>query len=90
MHAAEEAARHVGPSVSETAAAAASLAAALTSDQVVVEKAGGGRAGRAARRVRGFADARGARAATPFSLEGLLRDATGDIEKLAADCVARA
>ena len=34
---------------------------------------------------------RAAREATaPFSLEGLLRDATGDIEKLAADCVARA
>ena len=92
VHAAEEAARHVGPSVSETAAAAASLAAALTSlTESSSKKLPGvdaldGLLGACAGLL-----TRAAREATaPFSLEGLLRDATGDIEKLAADCVARA
>ena len=92
VHAAEEAARHVGPSVSETAAAAASLAAALTSLTESSSKklprvdALDGLLGACAGLL-----TRAAREATaPFSLEGLLRDATGDIEKLAADCVARA
>jgi len=90
VHAAEEAARHVGPSVSETAAAAASLAAALTSLTKSSSKKPGvdaldGLLGACA----GLLTRAARDAAAPFSLEGLLRDATRDIEKLAADCVAR-
>ena len=86
---AENAARHVGPSVSETAAAAASLASALTSltkasspGVDALDRLLGACAGLLTHKARG--------ATAPFSLEGLLADATGDIEKLAADCVASA
>ena len=86
---AENAARHVGPSVSETAAAAASLASALTSltkasspGVDALDRLLGACAGLLTHKARG--------ATAPFSLEGLLADAAGDIEKLAADCVASA
>jgi hypothetical protein len=85
----ENAARHVGPSVSETAAAAASLASALTSlakssspGVDALDRLLGACAGLLTHKARG--------ATAPFSLEGLLADAAGDIEKLAADCVASA
>ena len=86
---AENAARHVGPSVSETAAAAASLASALTS-LTKSSSPGVDALDRLLGACAGLLTHKARKATAPFSLEGLLADAAGDIEKLAADCVASA
>jgi len=75
--------------VSETAAAAASLASALTS-LTKASSPGVEALDRLLGACAGLLTHKARKATAPFSLEGLLADATGDIEKLAADCVASA